>query len=77
MEKNESDLEGKLNLIKIKHKHISIRYNGRLPNEDDLKRQYLLAVYNLTEQNISETARILRLSRQTIYTRLKEYEIIR
>jgi len=45
--------------------------DGGLPTLDDLVRGYIRYVLALTRNNVSRSARILRVSRTTLYNRLR------
>jgi transcriptional regulator of acetoin/glycerol metabolism len=42
-----------------------------LPTLDDLISEYILTLLALTHHNVSQTARILRVSRTTLYNRIR------
>ncbi|MGD8538832.1 MAG: helix-turn-helix domain-containing protein [Candidatus Aminicenantes bacterium] len=44
-------------------------YRVKLPTLEDLKSDYIGYVLNLTDNNVSEAAEILRISRPTIHNR--------
>ena len=44
-------------------------YRAKLPTLEDLKSDYIGYVLNLTDNNVSEAAEILRISRPTIHNR--------
>lgn len=41
----------------------------------DVEKNYICAVMNFSEQNISKAARILKISRKTLYAKLKRYQL--
>ncbi len=45
------------------------KYRVKLPTLEDLKSDYIGYVLNLTDNNVSEAAEILRISRPTIHNR--------
>jgi len=46
-----------------------------LPTLDDLVGEYILTLLALTHYNVSQTARILNISRTTLYNRLRRQTI--
>ena len=46
-----------------------------LPTLDDLVGEYILTLLALTHYNVSQTARILNISRTTLYSRLRRQTI--
>jgi transcriptional regulator of acetoin/glycerol metabolism len=46
---------------------------GRLPTLDDLVGEYIRAILVMTHHNITQTARILNISRTTLYSRIRRY----
>jgi len=45
----------------------------QLPTLDDLVGEYIRAILVLTHHNITQTARILNISRTTLYSRIRRY----
>ncbi len=47
---------------------------SKLPTLDDLISEYILTLLALTHHNVSQTARILNVSRTTLYNRIRRQD---
>jgi len=62
-------------LLGLKKKKSDLANKGNLPTLDGLKKEYIDYILEITLYNLSEAAKILNISRTTLYNKLNKYNI--
>lgn len=59
----------------LKKKKNNLANKGNLPSLEDLKKEYIDYILEITLYNLSEAAKILDISRTTLYNKMNKYKI--
>jgi DNA invertase Pin-like site-specific DNA recombinase len=62
-------------LLGSRKKKNNLANKGNLPTLEDLKREYIDYILEITLYNVTEAAKILDISRTTLYNKLNKYDI--
>lgn len=61
--------------LSSRKKKNNLKEKGYLPTLEDLKKEYIDYILEITLYNVTEAARILDISRTTLYNKLTKYNI--